>query len=180
MIIKVSGKGMKVGAGLQEKVENKLAKFHRFFDDETTATVKLQPEKNDIRVEVTLNLKGQYTRAEAIAPEAIIALEQAVDNMESQIRKHKTKIKKQHKGKSIGAYLEEVTVDAEDETDVENEPQIIRRKSFVISPMDADEAVLQMELLGHDFLLYVDGETDKVCLVYRRHDGNYGLIEPEY
>lgn len=180
MIIKVSGKGMKIGAGLQEKVENKLAKFHRFFDDEAIATVKMQPEKNDIRVELTLNLKGQYTRAEAIAPEAIIALEQAVDTMEGQIRKHKTKIKKQNKSKSIGTYFDEVIATVDDESETEFEPQIIRRKSFVISPMDADEAVLQMELLGHDFLLYLDAETDRVCLVYKRNDGNYGLIEPEY
>lgn len=179
MIIKVQGKGMKVGSALQEKVENKLAKFHRFFDDETTATVKMQPEKNDIRVELTLNLKGQYTRAEAIAPEAIIALEQAVDNMERQIRKHKTKIKKQTKSKPINMYLEEMP-DIEDDVELDDEPQIIRRKSFMISPMDADEAVLQMELLGHDFLLYIDAETDKVCLVYKRLDGHYGLIEPEY
>lgn len=179
MIIKVQGKGMKVGTGLQEKVEGKLAKFHRFFDDGTTATVKMQPEKNDIRVELTLNLNGQYTRAEAIAGEAIIALEDAIDNMERQIRKHKTKIKKKSKTKPISLYLDEVALDGLEEASGE-EPQIIRRKSFLISPMDADEAVLQMELLGHDFLLYVDAETEKVCLVYKRNDGNYGLIEPEY
>lgn len=180
MIIKVQGKGMKVGTGLQEKVEGKLAKFHRFFDDETTATVKMQPEKNDIRVELTLNLNGQYTRAEAIGGEAILALEDAIDNMERQIRKHKTKIKKKSKSKPISLYLDEMAFDDAIDAPASEEPQIIRRKSFLISPMDADEAVLQMELLGHDFLLYVDAETEKVCLVYKRNDGNYGLIEPEY
>jgi putative sigma-54 modulation protein len=180
MVIKVHGKGMKIGSSLQEKVEKKLAKFHRFFDDDTTAQVKMQPEKNDLRVEVTINVRGQYYRAEAIAQDAIIALEHAIDNMERQIRRHKTKIKKQTRSAPMHAYLQELPPLEESLAPDASEPQIIRRKSFTISPMNPEEAVLQMELLGHSFLLYIDDETEKVCLVYKRHDGNYGLIEPEY
>ncbi len=177
MIINISGRDMKVHDRLREEVEEKLAKFHRFFDDETNASVKLQPLKEDIKAEFTLKIDKHIYRAEGVAQDVKQALQQAVDVMERQIRKHKSKIKKQRRQtEHFDNYLEEIASPEQEE----KIGQITRRKSFTIVPMSEDEATLQMEMLGHDFLLFLNAETGKVALIYRRKDEDYGLIEPKY
>ena len=178
MKININGKGMKVGDQLQQRIEEKLGKFNRFFGDEALALVKVRPEKDQKCIEVTLKIHKHYYRAECIADDVFTALDQTIDVLEGQIRKHKTKIEKRiHDYAYLKEYLKSQVSLPED---VDDEPRIIKRKTFDIEPMDADEAVLQMEMLGHSFLLYLDMETDKVCAVYKRRDGNYGLIEPNY
>ncbi len=177
MKINISGKGMKVGDRLQQRIEEKLGKFNRFFGDDVIANVKVRPETNQKCIEVTLKIQKHYYRSETVADDVFTALDQAVDVLEGQIRKHKTRIEKRiHDYAYIKEYLKTQPQGVLDE----DEPRIIRRKSFDITPMDPEEAVLQMEMLGHSFLLYLDMETDKVCVVYKRKDGNYGLIEPIY
>ncbi|MDD2374881.1 MAG: putative sigma-54 modulation protein [Clostridiales bacterium] len=179
MKINVQGKGIKVGDQLQRRIEEKLGKFNRFFGDEATANVKVRPEAELKCIEVTLKIQNHFYRAESVADDVFTALDQAVEVMEGQIRKHKTKIEKRiHDYAYMKEYLKTEAITPE-EQELE-ESAIIKRKSFALSPMDADEAVLQMEMLGHSFLLYLDMDTDKVCVVYKRKDGNYGLIEPEY
>ena len=179
MKININGKGMKVGEHLQQRIEEKLGKFNRIFGDEAIANVKVRPEKDQKCIEVTLKIQNHYYRAETIADDVFTALDLAVEVLEGQIRKHKTKIEKKiHDYAYMKEYLKTQNPMPEEET-VE-EPRIIKRKTFEITPMDADEAVLQMEMLGHSFLLYLDMETDKVCVVYKRKDGNYGLIEPNF
>ena len=179
MKINIHGKGIKVGDQLQKKIEDKLGKFHRFFGDEAVANVKVRPEAELKCIEVTLKIQNHYYRAEAVAADVFSALDQAVEVMEGQIRKHKTKIEKRiHDYAYMKEYLKTEALTPEEQEP--EEPTIIKRKSFDLAPMDADEAVLQMEMLGHSFLLYLDMETDKVCVVYKRKDGNYGLIEPNY
>lgn len=177
MIINISGRDMKVHDRLREEVEEKLAKFHRFFDDATTANVKLQPVKEDIKAEFTLKIDKHLYRAEGVAQDVKQALQQAVDVMERQIRKHKSKIKKQRRQTE---HFEKYLADIDTVENTEATGQITRRKAFPIVPMSAEEATLQMEMLGHDFLLFLNAETGKVALVYRRKVGDYGLIEPEY
>ncbi len=178
MKININGKGMKVGDQLQQRIEEKLGKFNRFFGDEALAVVKVRPEKDQKCIEVTLKIQKHYYRAECIADDVFTALDLAVEVLEGQIRKHKTRIEKKiHDYAYMKEYLKTQVPAA---TEPAEEPKIIKRKSFDITPMDPDEAVLQMEMLGHSFLLYLDMETDKVCLVYKRKDGNYGLIEPHY
>ncbi|MEA4889826.1 MAG: ribosome-associated translation inhibitor RaiA [Clostridiaceae bacterium] len=178
MKININGKGMKVGDQLQQRIEEKLGKFNRFFGDEALAVVKVRPEKDQKCIEVTLKIQKHYYRAECIADDVFTALDLAVEVLEGQIRKHKTRIEKKiHDYAYMKEYLKTQVPATAEPTD---EPKIIKRKSFDITPMDPDEAVLQMEMLGHSFLLYLDMETDKVCLVYKRKDGNYGLIEPHY
>ena len=177
MKININGKGIKVGDQLQQRIEEKLGKFNRFFGEDTTANVKVRPEKDQKCIEVTLKIQKHYYRAETIADDVFTALDLAMEVLEGQIRKHKTKIEKRiHDYAYIKEYLKTQPTEEPDEL----EPRIIKRKSFDISPMDPEEAVLQMEMLGHSFLLYLDMETDKVCVVYKRKDGNYGLIEPNY
>ena len=178
MKININGKGIKIGDQLHQRIEEKLGKFNRFFGDDTTAYVKVRPEKDQKCIEVTLKIQKHYYRAETIADDVFTALDLAVDVLEGQIRKHKTKIEKRiHDYAYFKEYLRD---QPSTESAADEEPRIMKRKSFDIAPMDPDEAVLQMEMLGHSFLLYLDMDTDKVCVVYKRKDGNYGLIEPNY
>lgn len=178
MKININGKGIKVGDQLHQRIEEKLGKFNRFFGDDTTANVKVRPEKDQKCIEVTLKIQKHYYRAETIADDVFTALDLAVEVLEGQIRKHKTKIEKRiHDYAYVKEYLK---AQSPEDSVVDDEPRIIKRKAFDIAPMDPDEAVLQMEMLGHSFLLYLDMDTDKVCVVYKRKDGNYGLIEPNY
>ncbi|HHV42370.1 MAG TPA: ribosome-associated translation inhibitor RaiA [Clostridiaceae bacterium] len=180
MVLNIHGVGMKIGEQFQEKVKSKMNKFHRFFGDEAVANIRFQHEHDEIRTEVTIKVRSHYYRAEATAPEGIMALERAIDILEGQIRKHKTRMKKQSRKFS---YMKEYLADLESRVEpeeVEEMPIIVRRKSFEITPMDANEAVLQMELLNHSFHIFINPDTGKVNLVYKRLDGNYGLIEPEY
>jgi putative sigma-54 modulation protein len=178
MKININGKGMKVGEQLQQRIEEKLGKFNRIFGNEAVANVKVRPEKDQKCIEVTLKIQNHFYRAETTAEDSFTALDMAVEVLEGQIRKHKTKIEKKiHDYAYMKEYLKTEVPQPEESVE---EYKIIKRKSFDITPMDADEAVLQMEMLGHSFLLYLDAETEKVCVVYKRKDGNYGLIEPNY
>ncbi len=179
MIIDIHGVGIKIGDNFHDKVHQKMQKFQRYFGDEAVGSVRFQHEHDDYRAEVTIKVRSHLYRAEAIAPEGIMALQKAIDILEGQIRKQKARMKKQSRQYD---YMDEYFADLESLSaeDEESLPVIIRRKSFEITPMDANEAVLQMELLDHNFFLFLNGNTGKVNLVYKRLDGNYGLIETEY
>lgn len=177
MKIEITGVDMKVADSLHEKIVKKLDKFHRYFGDEATCNVKVQPEKDELRVELTLKIRRDIYRAEAIGPQAAIAIDAAVDNMESQIRKHKAKIKKR---KHQFEYMTDYIADMPEHPEEEKVPEITRRKRFIIEAMDAEEAALQMEMMDHDFHLFINPDTGRVCLVYKRRDGDYGVLEPEY
>ncbi|NLC25487.1 MAG: ribosome-associated translation inhibitor RaiA [Fastidiosipila sp.] len=179
MQLEILGKDIRISDQQKEKIRNKLAKFDRYFGEGARGDVMIQPEGDQVRGEITFKVRRHYYRAEADAPDAISAVEQAISKLERQIRKQKSRMKKQ---KREYAYMRDYF--ASEEFSFPEEPQmemdIIRRKSFQIDPMTPDEAVIQMEMLGHSFLLFLSEENDKVALVYKRHDGNYGLIEPEY
>ena len=176
MKITSSGKGMKIGKDLQDRIDEKIGKFEKYFGDDVTGTVKVRPEKLQIIMEITFHVQNHFYRAETTADDAITALDLAVEVMDGQIRKHKTKIEK---------HIRDLTAIKEDLKnknieDAQSESKIIKRKAFDLKPMDAEEATLQMEMLGHSFLLFLNIDDYKVNLVYKRKDGNYGLIEPEY
>ncbi|HHU03526.1 MAG: ribosome-associated translation inhibitor RaiA [Saccharofermentanales bacterium] len=180
MQLEIFGKDIRVSDQQKEKIEVKLGKFDRFFGDEARGEVKIQPEGDQVRAEITIKIRRHFYRAEADAPDSISAVEQAINKLERQIRKQKSRMKKQ---KKEYAYMRDFFANeefAEPEAEPQMEMDIIRRKSFQIDPMTADEAIIQMEMLGHSFLLYLSEENQKVALVYKRNDGNYGLIEPEY
>ncbi len=181
MKVNVSGKGIKIGDHLKERVETKLKKYDRYFDDDATATVKVRPEGEQKCVEITIKIKGHFYRAETVADDEFTALDLCIDVMERQIRKHKTRLEKNiHDYAYLQEYLKTQAPLLEPADEETPEGRLIRKKSFDISPMSADEACLQMEMLGHSFLLFLSEEGDRVCLVYKRKDGNYGLIEPNY
>lgn len=176
MKITTYGKGIKVNKTLEERVDEKLGKFSKYFKDDATATVKVKPDKDQVKMEVTMHIQNRFYRGETTADDPFTALDLAVDIMDRQIRKHKTRIEKKIRD---NAYMKEYLKD-QMVSEAESTARIIKRKQFDLSPMDPDEAALQMELLGHAFLLFLNMENGKVNLVYKRKDGDYGLIEPEY
>ncbi|MCQ2504350.1 MAG: ribosome-associated translation inhibitor RaiA [Saccharofermentans sp.] len=181
MKITTQGNGIKIGTRLEGKIVDKMSKFDKYFGDEGSFNVRIRPEGGRMVVEVTLKLDGKILRAEARDEEILTAVDKTVDKLESQIRRQKTKfLKKKKDYPQIVSFLEE---DNGADFDYETEPEdkkITRRKTFELRPMTSEDAILQMEMLGHNFLVYLDAETDSVCVVYKRNDGNYGLLEPDY
>lgn len=180
MKITTQGNGIHIGQKLDEKIESKLAKFEKHFGEEGSFNIKIRPERELKKVELTLRLQNRIYRAEARDEEILTAIDRTIDKLESQIRRQKTRIEKQIRDYSyMKEYLRDVANDFSDEEILE-EKKIIKKKSFELVPMEPDDAVLQMEMLGHSFLVYLDANTGNVCVVYKRKDGHYGLIEPTY
>ena len=158
----------------RELIEKKLAKLDKYFKAEATeATVTLSRKRNVSSLDVTINAGGTLFRSEVDADDFRIALDQTVDHIESQIRKNKTKLAKRLRENVIDMSM----VPDPEEVIPEDEP-IIRVKQFEFKPMTAEEAIMQMNLLGHSFYVFKDVTTGDTCVVYTRKDGDYGLIEP--
>ena len=171
-----SGRNLDVTDALRDTIQSKLGKLDRFFHKELEAQVTLSVEKNRHIIEVTIPFNGSILRAEESTDDMYKSIDGVVDKLIRQFRKQKSKLQNR-----INRYetirFENIKDYDEDNTE---EFKIVRTKKFVIKPMDPEEAVLQMELLDHDFYVFVDAETNDVNVVYRRNDGNYGLIEPHF
>lgn len=180
MKITTQGNGIKIGSRLETKIIDKMSKFDKYFGEEGSFNVRIRPEGSRMVVEVTLKLADKIYRAEAKDEEILSAVDKTVDKLESQIRKQKTKfIRRKKDYPQIVSYLEDDNgADFDYETDVDT--KITRRKTFTLRPMTSDDAILQMEMLGHNFLVYLDADTNSVCVIYKRNDGDYGLLEPDY
>ena len=173
MKITIYGKQMSVRDSLKAAVEKKLAKFDKFFGADTEAFVTCKVRKGVKIIEITVNYGGTTFRCEDESETFITALDRAVEGLERQIRKNKTRVEKMVKR---GAF---VITDDDDDEYIEEDDFEIRVKTFPFKPMSPEEAILQMNLLGHTFFAFTDDNTQEVCVVYKRKDGNYGLIEPE-
>ena len=171
----VSGKNIEVTNGLREAVIDKLSKLERYFTPDTEVNVTLSVEKDRQRIEVTIPIKGTIIRAEQVSADMYASIDMVEAILERQLRKYKNKIVDQ---KQSAMALSQVFLD--EETADEDEIKIVRSKRFAIKPMDIEEACVQMELLGHDFFVFRNAETDEVNVVYKRKGNTYGLIEPEY
>lgn len=175
MKITVNGKNIEVTAALRSTVEKKIIKLEKYFNPEITAHVTLSVQKNRQIVEVTIPFNGVILRGEEVNDDMYASIDLVVDKIERQIRKQKTKLQKRNYGNSL-RYQEIPDVKSEEA----NESKIVKTKKFAIKPMSAEEAVLQMELLGHNFFVYESADSGEVNVVYKRKDGNFGLIEPEF
>lgn len=169
MKITVSGKQMTIRPSLKELTDKKLAKFDRFFGDDAEADVVYSCRHDLQYVEITIVYGGTIFRSEEGADTFQSAIERAIDALERQIRKNKTRLEKRLRA---GAFVAE----ADDIDEPEEESFRIRVKSFPIKPMSVEEAILQMNLLEHQFFVFRDAETNEPCVVYCRKDGDYGLI----
>ena len=172
MKISIYGKQMTVRESLKVLVEKKLAKFDKFFGDDTEAFVTCKTRKGTKIIEITINYGGTIFRCEDEDETFISALDRAVEGLERQIRKNKTKIEKELKR---GAF---VIGEEDDDEYVEEGEFEIRVKTFPFKPMSPEEAILQMNLIGHSFYAFTDAESGDVCVVYKRKAGSYGLIVP--
>ena len=173
MKITIYGKQMSVRESLKALVEKKLAKFDKFFGEDTEAFVTCKVRKGVKIIEITVNYLGNTLRSEDESETFITALDRAVEGLERQIRKNKTRVEKLVKK---GAFV----IDEDDDDEyVEEDEFEIRVKTFPFKPMTPEEAILQMNLIGHEFFAFTDSETGDVCVVYKRKAGSYGLIVPE-
>ena len=176
MKFNITGRNVTVSDGMKDQIDRKLGKLSKFFKDDTTCNVTLSTEKNKYKVEVTIPVKDGVIRAEESTPDKFQSLDMVVDVIERQIRRYRTRLIDRHQSAEFSAAF---TEEPEDMTD-EDEIRIERTKHFDLKPMTAEEACLQMELVGHTFFVFQNGNTGNVAVVYKRKGGSYGLIEPEY
>lgn len=175
MNIIIRGSKITITEAMQNYIEEKISKLEKYLDkpDEIKANVVVMVNKRLHKIEVTIPLKNFILRAEEEEEDFYAAVDIVTDKLERQIRKNKTKLSA-IKTKEITDFI------YEDIEDLDEEPQhIVKRKKIEVKPMSEEEAIIQMELLGHQFYLYKDDETNKSALVYKRKDGNYGIIEAE-
>lgn len=168
--------GINVDAGdISGLAEDKLSKLDQYFDEDLQCDVTFESKHDDKIVEVTVYLPGTILRAEEAAETFPNAIDLALDTLEGQVRKYKTKLRKRYQDTDtikFGDY------DETNEKEDDDEAKIVKVKSFSLKPMIPEEACMQMDMLGHNFFVFLDGEDEEVKVVYKRNDGNYGLIEP--
>ncbi len=174
MKVTIIGRQMNVWDEMKATIEVKLDKLGKYFGDECSATATLSSQKNEKCLEITIVSAGTIFRSEIRADTFRTALDRAIDNIERQIRKNKTRLAKRLRSGAFDYGLPETGEEIEEDTEF-----TIRRKSFAIKPMSVEEAIMQMNLLEHEFFVFKDDKDEKICVVYKRHDQTYGLIEAE-
>lgn len=171
-----TGKGMEVSESLKARVEKKLGKMERYFSQEAEATVRFKQQKGARNiVELTVSVSGLILRAEESSNDMYLSIDRAVDKLESQVRRYRTKLDKHLREAKLEPIAEAVAEPIYEEANYD----VVRTKRFAVKPMPVEDAITQMELLGHDFFLFLNEETDIMSVLYRRNDGSYGLLQPE-
>ena len=178
MRVILSGKQIDVTEAMRNSIDTKLSRLDKYFTEEVTAKVTASAFRNLHKIEVTLPVGKTVMRAEAVDTDLYNATDIVVDKLGRQIRKHKTKL--MDKGNDTIRFENiEAYVPREEEKEEELHGKIVKRKRFGFRPMSEEEAILQMELLGHNFFVFTSAETDAITVIYKRKDGNYGILEPE-
>ena len=175
MNLVISGKNLDITEGLRSAIEEKIGKLERYFTDTTEVHVTLSTEKNRQKIEITIPMKGSIIRAEEVSSDMYVSIDLVEEVIERQLRKYKNKLIDKEQN---AAHLSQSFIEADDFED--EDIQIIRSKKFAMKPMDPEEACVQMELIGHNFFVFRNSETDEVNVVYKRKGNTYGLIEPEF
>ena len=173
----ISGKNIEVTEGIKAAIEEKLGRLDKYLVDDTIVNVTLSVQKGRQKIEVTIPMKGHIIRAEEGSEDMYVSIDLVVDVIERQIRRYRKKLidKKQAALSFSQNFIEE-----EEEVPYDDEIQIVKTKKFAVKPVNPEEACLQMEMLGHNFYVFLNSETDQVNVVYKRKNGTYGLIEPEF
>jgi ribosome hibernation promoting factor len=179
MRLHVKGRNVEVSDSIRRYAEQKLAKLEKLVKDPTRVEVELHVEKNpsisaNHVAEATVFTKGPTLRARESSADMKASIDQLVDKLERQVKRYR---EKRRHGRPAHGFAPPEPPPA-NPTESEDEPMIVKTKQFAIKPMTPEEAVLQMDLIGHDFFVFRNGDTDEINVVYRRRDGNYGLIEP--
>ena len=171
----ISGKNIEITQGLRSAVESKIGKLEKYFTQDTEVHVTLSVEKDRQKIEVTIPVKGSIIRSEQTSNDMYVSIDLVEEVIERQLKKYKNKITDKHQS---GVNVQQAFI--EKEYPEEEEVQIVRTKKFDIKPMYPEDACIQMELLGHNFFVFFNAETEQVNVVYKRKGNTYGLIEPEY
>lgn len=173
----ISGKNIDVTPGLKSCIEQKLGKLERYFTPETEIIVTLSVEKGRQKIEVTIPVKGHIIRSEQSSNDMYVSIDLVEEVIERQLRKYKNKLVARNQE---GSNFKQEFFESEDTSSEDDEIKIIRTKRFGIKPMFPEDACIQMDLLGHDFYVFFNAETEEVNVVYKRKNGTFGLIEPEF
>ena len=175
MRYKITGRNINVTPGIRRAVEEKIGKLDRYFNPDTEVIVTLSVQKDKQKIEVTIPVKGNIIRAEESSSDMYVSIDLVEEVIERQLKKYKNKIiDKKQSAQSFSDFF--INEEAEDEEEI----QIVKTKRFGIKPMDPEEACVQMELLNHNFYVFLNAETEEVNVVYKRKGHSYGLIEPEF
>ena len=180
MRVSVIAKNTTATPALKDMVEKKMSKVDRYFNPEVEAKVTLSVQKNKQKVEVTIPFNGIVLRTEEATEDMYKSIDLVVNKLERQIRKQRTKLSRKNNESLRFAQIDEIDFGNEDDLLDEENGRVVKTKQFSIKPMSVDEAILQMELVGHNFFVFQDFDGNKVNVVYKRKDGDYGLLEPDY
>ncbi|MDD2980217.1 MAG: ribosome-associated translation inhibitor RaiA [Hespellia sp.] len=173
----ISGKNINVTQGLKDTIEQKLGKLERYFTPDTEIIVTLSVEKERQKIEVTIPVKGNIIRSEQVSDDMYVSIDLVEEVIERQLRKYKNKLVARNQG--AGTNFSQKFFESDDDS-ADDEIRIVRTKRFGIKPMYPEDACVQMELLGHAFFVFFNAETEEVNVVYKRKDGSFGLIEPDF
>jgi len=184
MELQVAGKNVEVTQQIKDYLDKKMRKLIRYLPNIDEAKVEIQEQKTKspdhrVVVQVTLRNKGDLLRAEERSSNVNTAIDVVTEVLSRRIERYKGKFDKKAKGALMARKLSPALAEPVVEENLELGPQIVRTKRFLVKSMDVAEAAEQMELLSHDFFLFLNNENGELNLIYRRKDGNYGLIEPE-
>ncbi len=180
LIFNIRGENIEVTQAIRDYVEKRISKLEKYFEKDMKNTahvnLKVYPDKQ-AKVEVTIALPYLTLRADEMSNDLYASVDLVTDKLERQIRKYKTKVNRKFREKGFKNLEFTPVDDSSSDSDDESKFQVVRTKQLALKPMDNEEAILQMDMLGHDFFIYEDAETSDINIVYRRNDGRYGLIE---
>ncbi len=176
MKVIISSKNMNASDHLKQTIESKLERLGKYFSNDIVANVTLTTERGRQKIEATINAKGTIFRAEETTTDIYSGVDRVVEKLSSQMSRFKTKLQRKHKDNKELKFADLPTV-ADEEIE---EMRVVRTKMFDLRPMSVDEAIMQMELLEHTFFVFLNMETETACVVYKRKDNNYGLLETRY
>lgn len=178
MEIIIHGDKVKVTKAMSDYIEEKLKRLDKYLEnsENVRASVIVKVKNHEQRVEITIPLKSFILRSEETKDDFYAAVDKTIDKLERQVRKNKTRLMSKKVKQSYDFNFDSIVLDKDEEKE---DKKIVKRKTIEVKPMNEEEAILQMELLGHQFYMYKDSETNKPAVVYKRNDSNYGIIESE-
>ena len=176
----IKGRNLEISERTKEKISAKIDRIKKLFPEDTQVNVSLSAGKLDMTVEVTISMAKRLLRAEATDAEMMAAVDKVVDILEHQVIKYKNRLRsKMRQNISFKEEYESLPLNESEILEEDESYKIVKNKKFVMRPMDPEEAVMQMELIGHTFFVFRDAQSELVSVVYKRKDGTYGLIQPD-
>ncbi len=174
MKIIVTGKNIAISEKIQDAIDKKFEKLGKYFADDIQAKVIIHPEKSKVKMEATIVTKGTIFRAEDVSQDVFDCIDIVAEKLLKQMTKYKGKLMKRNKSKESVRFEMLPEIEAAEAAD---DGELVKTKKFELTPMTTEEAIMQMEMLQHNFFVFLDGETDNVNVVYKRNDNDYGLLE---